>query len=1292
MSRSSIRSHRFSPTCVSILGLLLLLSGLSFTQTNTSISGVVRDQQDKVVPGSSVTLINPATGVVRTQKTNQTGNYSFDLLTPGDYRLEVQASGFRKSVIENVHALIAKPVDLDVKLQVGASAEEITVSAEGSQALVNTQDASVGNNFIAKQITQLPLESRNVLSLLSLQPGVTKDGYVAGARADQSNVTLDGIDINEAQSSAISGAQTYTDTPQAEKGPVIRLNAEAVEEFRVATATGNATGGRSSGAQIALVTRSGTNTFHGAAFEQHRNTIFTANDYFSNNSGLDRTKLIRNTFGGAIGGPIVKNKLFFFYSYEGRRDASAALVNNSIIVPFSHVGLGQVKYHLCADAACSGSGQLVTLNATDLNTIFPDVGLNPAALQALSQAAAQYSPNDFSVGDGMNTGGFIFNNPKPVGLNSHSAKIDLNLNSHQTLYVRGNVIYDKVGGNPRFPGGTKPDEWDHPTAYAIGHTWTIGNNIVNNARFGLTRQAFTLGGDNLGNSTRFRFIYQPANNSRTLFRKTPVYNWADDVSWVRGRHTIQFGANIVKQNNIRISYANAFDDAVTNPSFYATGAIRGPLQNYTLQKFGLPMYSGDGSSAENVVTALIGRLNQYTANFTYGSDLNLLPAGTPSTRNFAGQGYEGYIQDVWKMRPSLTITAGLRYSLWRPIYEVNGFEAKPNIPLGTYLERRATGAAAGQAYAEPISVELAGPANNAPNMYHWDKKNIQPRVAFAWSPRFDDGLLSRIFGKENQGVIRAGASINGDYFGQALAAFFDQENTLGFGSSTTISANTYNVGCSPYATIARFIGSAGACSGYDPTKFAPLFTGFGQNVRTLPNITVQNNIAFPQMQPADDSPRIEASLDENLTTPKSYAWSLTFERQLPKGLLVQASYIGRMGRHLLLQRDVMALLNLVDPASKTDWYTAGTMLAKLREQHVPASQVQAIPYFENLFPNLVTSLNNAYDYGYPANFTSTQAAYQDLLDYGGDFTTMQLDIDTFSKVGPNAFYNPQYGALTAFSTEGNSSYNAFTLSVRERLSSLTLDFNYSYSHSIDDASGLQSAASYDGTSFILNPFRQRDNRASSDFDMRHQININSVWQLPFGRSRTFFSGAGKIANGFIGGWQLSNIFRWNTGMPIGFYDAPGVFDDARWATNWEVQSNGVPIKPISTCPTRGSDPKLFGCNTAEAFKSFRNPYPGETGPRNLFRVPGFVTLDFGLGKTFNLSGLSQKIPEGHQLQFRWEVFNATNTQRFGNFDGSRSGFGIPLDPAENDPPSNWSNFRAIQGSPRVMQFALRYSF
>ena len=579
MTSSSDRSRRFTLTCLCLIGLLFLCVS-AFAQSNTSIDGTVKDPQDKVVANATVTLTNTATGAQRSQKTNQAGTFNFELLKPGDYRVEAQATGFRKSILESVHALIDKPVSLDLKLQVGASSEEITVTAEGAAALVNTQDASLGNNFISQQITQLPLEAKNVLALISLQPGVTKDGYVAGAREDQSNVTLDGVDINEAQSNAIGEAQTYTNTPNAEKGPVLRLNSEAIEEFRVSTATDNATGGRGSGAQIALATKSGTNKFHGSAFWANRNTVFTANDYFNNNNPVPTPKpaLNRNTFGGGIGGPIVKNKVFFFYSYEGRRDASKTSVTN--IVPYSNLGQGVVNFHLCDLASgCSSKGALSTVNAAQLATIFPDIGgLNPAAIQALKDASGSYPTNDSSVGDGLNTGGYRFNASTPVSLNSNAVKLDFNLTTHQTLFLRGNVIYDHYTGTPRYPGSPSTKEWDHPTGLAAGHTWTIGNNLVNNFRFGLTRQAFTQGGDLVGNSTRFRFIYQPTNDFRDLVRVTPVYSIVDDLSWVKGRHTIQFGFQFQKQNNLRTNYSNAWDDAITNPSFYATGAIRTPLQ------------------------------------------------------------------------------------------------------------------------------------------------------------------------------------------------------------------------------------------------------------------------------------------------------------------------------------------------------------------------------------------------------------------------------------------------------------------------------------------------------------------------------------------------------------------------------------------------------------------------------------------------------------------------------------------------------------------------------------------
>jgi hypothetical protein len=381
-----------------------------------------------------------------------------------------------------------------------------------------------------------------------------------------------------------------------------------------------------------------------------------------------------------------------------------------------------------------------------------------------------------------------------------------------------------------------------------------------------------------------------------------------------------------------------------------------------------------------------------------------------------------------------------------------------------------------------------------------------------------------------------------------------------------------------------------------------------------------------------------------------------------------------------------------------DWYTAAGILENLRAQNTPISSVQQIAYFGNLLPSNFAALANDLYFGNagcadPTSFcidetlNQTQAVYAVAQGfYGNDWTDTQDVIDT--AISGHLFFHPQYGALAAFSSIGNSSYHAGTVSIRERLGEkLTLDFNYTLSHSRDDASGLQTSglpgASY-GNGFLLNPIRQRDWYADSDFDVRHIININAIWQLPIGRGQPFLSNTNKVVNGILGGWQLAGIYRWSSGLP-----APNFFDDARWATNWNVQSSVVRTRRISSCPDRGGAgaPKLFGCNPTGVYQSFRNAFPGESGDRNVFRLPGYVSLDLGLSKSFSLPW-----GENQKFQIRWETFNVTNTQHFGKMDISRTGTGVTLDPSTATPPSNWSNFTGIQGTPRVMQFGFRYSF
>ena len=1101
--------------------------------------------------------------------------------------------------------------------------------------------------------------------------------------------------MNESQTNSV-GANVQDD-PLASNLPynntVLRLNSEAIQEFRVTTTNPNANAGHSGGAQISLVTRSGSNDWHGSVFELYRSKGLAANDFFNNRTGVAKPQLIRHSFGGSVGGPIVKERAFFFYSYEALRQLSQTSVVRT--VPLPSLGLGQLRYR-------SSTGAIITLSTAQLNQAFPVAQMNPAAIAVFKDAAARYPANDFTTGDStpnalLNTAGFRFNAVTPVNLNSHVGRFDVNITPKQQFFARVNVIYDLTGQAPQFPNSPAPNVWSHPMGVAGGHTWTINNNLINHFTYGYTREAFSQQGDSSDNATSFRFIYSPLAFSRTVTRITPVQTIADDVSWVKGNHTWQFGGNVRIVRNHRVGFSNAFDNAIANPSFYSGGAgasLSTPIANYANAN-GIPSFtSADRAAVQNAVSALIGRYSQYTANFTFGSDGSLLTTGTPTDRTFATEEYEPYVQDVWKFRSNLTFTFGLRYSLSRPIYETNGFEMRSNIPLSDLFAQRVAGAAAGTPVNTLITFDRSGPKNNRPPLYDWDKNNFQPRIAVAWSPAFKEGFLAKVFGRNSESQFRGGFAITNDQYGSALAVNFDLANAVGFVSNYTTPANTF---CTNNA----------AC-------LAPLFTGFGQSVRSLPKVIVPAKLNFPNLQPADNSRRIETTLDSKLKAPINYSWNFTYERQLPKGLFIQASYIGRYANNLIAQRDVMALNDLVDPKSGMDWYKAAGMLEQLRARGTPVSSIQQIPYFVNLFPSNLAQLLNMNYWGCPGSdpqclkpanqtishsYNVTQAVYaMGFEQFGNDWTDTQDGLD--DAVGQNLFFHPQYGALATYSSIGHSRYNAGTLSIRERLGTgLTMDFNYTLSHSLDDASGLQTGGGY-GALFILNPIRQHDWYANSDFDIRHLINANAIWEMPFGRGRYFGGNVNRWVDAAIGGWRLTGIFRWNSGLPI---STP--FDDARWATNWNVQSNSIRLNSFESCPDRGGPnaPKLFGCDPNGIYQSLRNALPGESGERNTLRLPGYVSLDMGLAKKFNLPWGGEN---RHTLEIRLEAFNVTNTQRMGSLTGGRTGYGLGLDPAGEPAgcsgsacvstpltaPTIWSNFNAIQGKPREMQFGAIYRF
>lgn len=1229
---------------------------------SSNINGSVVDGQGNAVPGATVTLTNPSQNTSRTATTDSQGAYSFSAVLPGIYTVEVSAAGFKKSSTKNVQALVDKTTTIPVTLEIGGITEVVEVSAGGIESIINTQDASLGNNFVSKQISQLPIEGRNVVDLLSLQPGVTDDGAVVGGRQDQANITLDGVDVND--------QQTGLNIDQTEAfSSVLRVTPDSIGEFRVTTLNPDATKGRSAGAQVSLITKSGTNEFHGNLFEYHRNTVTTANDWFSNQAGIERPKLIRNLYGGSLGGPIVKDRLFFFYNYEGMREAKDVGITQ--VVPRASLGQGIIGFTDQLIDNTTGSPVpgytpvTRTLNIAQINSLTSNgaavVDVNPLAVAVFASAAAKY-PCNTTGGDGFNTCGFRFNAPLPVKQNTHTANFNWSITSDQThqLSLRANYQQDLFGRASAFPDTPGANRWSHPLGLAATHTWLVSSNMTNRFSYGLTRLAYSNQGDSGENALTFRNIFAPFNFTRTFSRVNPTNNFTDDFTWIKGDHTLQFGTNIRVTRNKRTSLASAFDNGVTNFGFYqGSGAVLvTPLSQYLNAIFPGPagttrqVNSATISAAQSSLAAVLGRINQYTANFIF--DLQGKPvSGEPTVREWATEEYDWYAQDSWKIRQSLTVNLGLRYSLSRPVYETQGFQAAPNIALDEYFARRVAAAEQGQNYTVPLKVELAGPKNNAPDFYAWDKNNFQPRISAAWSPNFKDGWMAKVFGRNRASVLRGGFAITNDYFGQQLAVTFDAANTLGFTSRYTVPANTYNITSNP----------------------APLFTGLGMQISNLPGVVQPSQLVFPLQQPENYARRIEQSIDRGVKSPINYTWNITYGRELPKKMYFEASYIGRMARNLLATRDVMTPNNIKDPTSGQTYYDASTILDVMNQEGVDVLDVGPQPFYENLYaPGSLDAIFVG------AGLSNTQVAY--LIAQGTtDWTFVQDLLDRYT--GKRLFYQSQYGALDSFGTIARSDYHGAAFSLRQRLGGLTWDLNYTYSHSMDDTSGLQTAGGF-GAAFILNPLRQSDNYASSDFDMRHIVNFNSVWELPVGRGRKFLGNTNKAVDAVLGGWQLSSIFRYNSGEPIGTGNK--FFDNSGWPTNWNLKSAVVQTKPIEMgvfFNGDGGTPTTFA-NAQEAYNSFRSPHPGETGDRNQIRFPSYWVIDMGLQKQFTMPW-----SETHKLGFKWEVFNVTNTPIFtGPYNETRVGFA----PQTGNVPIGFGEFSGTKSAPRVMQFALRYDF
>ncbi len=1341
---------------MSLVAVCLILSNVAFPQaSSSSLRGTVTDPSGSAIPGATVVIDNAESKTTRTAITGDVGDYTFPALPPGTYTLTVTAVGFARYQQTNVQLLVNTPSTANVRLKVGTTSETITVTSEAP--ILNLVDSSIGNPFNETQIKALPLDGRNVPDLLSLQPGVTyigngahlddrtvkdqdtRNGAVNGARSDQSNITLDGVDVND-QSSGYAFTSVLPITP------------DSVEEFRVTTSNYNADQGTGSGAQVSLVTKSGTNSFHGALYEYHRNTLTSANDYFTKTAELNSgqpnvaNKLIRNVFGVKVGGPIQKNRSFFFANYEGKRRREEESTVRAIPTPTLCQGL--IKYQ-------DVNGGITTITNNDLQTKLDPLGMAGGINPAIENSAhtgyfdttfctGQFVTNDTSVGDLYNYSGFRFRAPIRDDNNIFIAKLDYHLtaNGKHTLFWRGNLQNEFNPQGPFLPGS--PPEFtvlDHSKGFAVGYTAVLSPTLVNTLHWGFTRESTGIVGNPNVNKEWNVFYGLDQGIVYSHNAQIPVHNLLDDVSWTKGKHSLQFGGNIGFVRDPRVSLEHSFSTGkgATNwmsPTGFANtgGGYLDPGQIDPAT--GQPYFPEPSSTFayDYPVLGLLGMVSDIVANYNYDKQGNVLDKGTPIKRNYGLEWYEFYGQDSWRVKPNLTITYGLRWSLFPPPWEVNGFQASPDVNLGQQFDQIVKNAKQGVGYQVTplLSFVLGGPANNGPGWYNFEKSDFSPRISVAYSPRPQSGWLRSIFGEGDKTVIRGGFSKVYDRAGLQLLSTFDANPPGGLGATIQNACCTF---------------------GYDDAAHAPRIL----DINTIPTYGCDpntgvcndpaNQVFFqpppPALHPLPGGQAITWGIDQSMKTPYAYAFDFSIGRELPNRLSVQLSYVGRLGRNLLTQRDLRQPLDVVDPMTGIDYFSAASALSKLARanailiangtktyQETLSAVSDSDPtlaataaYWHHMLPTLNSNASGYTSFGgatiAPGNAGLIQAVYDlyydPFLSYAGNEVVGIGNLDLYEGLGDTAgnFYtfcaqpgcagsgpgpvfgggvgnylNNQATSMFAWSSIGKSNYNALQATLRKQfIGGLQFDLNYTYSKSIDITSSAtrlswESCCNVGSPGTRLsNAFDPNGRRGVSDFDTAHQINLNWIADLPFGKGKHFAGDATGVTNALIGGWQLSGLARWTSGFPF------TVDNGNYWATNWDEQG----IAQMIARPRLGHHRDAKGAvsvfsDPAAAWADFQHPFPGQSGSRNVIRGDGDAGLDMSLSKLW-------KMPfEGQSLLFRWEVYNVPNLKRFNVASGLQTGTACACIASLQQLPQSFGNYTGLLTQPRVMQFALRYEF
>ncbi len=1243
-------------------GLAVLVAALvavaGYAQsTGGRIRGTVTDPSGGTVTAAKVSIINQANGSVRDTETGGNGEYIFLEVPVGTYEINVNQAGFKKYVRKGIVLELNQILGLDIVLQVGGSTETIEVT--GAPPLVDTTSTQLGAVVGERAVSEIPLAQRDTYQLLQLQPGVQSQlgvdnlygsdraGVVSvnGGRGRDNNFTVNGGDGND----------------QFANLPAIQPSPDSIEEFRVLTNTFDAEYGRNSGAVVNVVTKSGSNEIHGNLYEFFRNQALNARGFF------DITKLdyLQNQFGATLGGPIKKDKTFFFLTYEGDR-LRKGTSSDTVTVPTAAERLGDfsatpfaggVSTDFFAQALNNRCGLNVPMPSTTASgsvpysQIFPNsqiplACMDQTALDLMNQLVPQANRPDGTF-QGV-----------PLGherSNQFTVKIDHELSKSQRLsgyyyftqhYLAKPFARFQAGG-ATLPGfGDLTDE--RIQQINISHNWTVGPTGVNEFHFTFFREgqgtflhpqhtalvqdscktvpttACFTDPDTVGDPTNALGIHPNLGASREgvpyvnisggfsignnfegeLPQHGNTYQFSDSFGKVVGNHSVKFGGDIRSQQFDQRLYFNI------NGSYYLYGG--GP--NDTVS-------------------------NDLFANYLLGLNDNYIQ-GSAQDELIRSKSFYLFGQDSWKLKPNLTLNYGLRWELNTPLADigkkVQTFRPGQNsaiypCQIGTNDPLYATfGTDCAAAGVVPTGLVVAGDKGIPVGLTKTYYKSFAPRVGLNWSPSAKDGALGKLFGGPGKSSISAGYGIFYNPIEQLVMEQFSAEPP--FGGSSSLLNTMFNL---PF----QF---------QDGTSAPNPFNGILNPPRSQP---VDWAMFRPILLYGQAAPEIRSQYAEQ--------YNLNIKREFAKDFVFEIAYVGRQGHRLLATQELnpgsaqtcLDLNLIIAPgtcgpfgADSPYFIDPGTVLAA--DLHLPYGPTKVIPKGTTIGPNGIT-LVGLRPYSSPSCDPTT----------GGGCPTDGVPV--FS----NVF---QQGTISS------SAYNALQASVEKKFSKgLQFTGAYTFGKSLDYASTFES---------LVNPFNPRIGRSPSLFDARHRFVFSYYWELPIAKREGL---AGKVLNG----WTLSGTATAQTGFPIRITEQ----DDYELYTSFDFETSGQPnlIAPFKRLNPRGPgnlgfDPSSFSTwcidpsDTANTQALCSNDPGGVVlgtvgnAPRTICCGPGIFQTDIGILKNTSFG-------EHYRLQFRAEIFNLFNYAQFFQPDGNVT---------------DGSDFGRVKRArdPRLVQFALKFYF